>query len=158
AVGAATRGSALDQSWREPLNQAMESPRESLPGLPMGREAPPDPAAGTAPARSPAAALGGADAAPAAAAVRAAPAAPVAPAEPGAPGFSDDSVSRLVERITVLQSQIQELEGEAARGYVRNDNSCSRFFSHIGRGIAGILSVLVTYAVLFGIGFATIVL
>lgn len=158
AVGAATRGSALDQSWRELLNQAMEAPGESLPGLLIGWEAPADQAAGAALDRSLEEMLGGVETEPVAPAVGDAQAAPDAPAAPGAPGFSDDSVSRLVERITVLQSQIQELEGEAARGYVRNDNSFSRFFSHIGRGIAGILSVLVTYAVLFGIGFATIVL
>jgi hypothetical protein len=161
AVGAAARGSALDASWRELLNQAMETPAESLPALLTGWEAPVEQGAatGTALDRSLEDVFAGVQAAPAADAAAAdVPVPPAPPMAPGAPGFSDDSVSRLVERITVLQSQIEELEGAAARGYVRNDNAFSRFFGHIGRGIAGILSVLVTYAVLFGIGFATIVL
>lgn len=157
-IGAAARGSALDAAWRELLNQAMETPAAGLPALLAGWEAPAgDGAAGTALDRSLEEAFAGVEAAPADVAGTG-PTPPLAPAAPGAPGFSDDSVSRLVERITVLQSHINELESQAARAQTRNDNAFSRFFGHIGRGIAGILSVLVTYAVLFGIGFATIVL
>lgn len=157
AVGDAPRGGALDVAWRALLNQAMEAPSEELPALLTGWEAPADGETGALLDRSLEEALGAVSA-------QAAPTAPVAPTAPGAPvapaapGLSDDSVTRLVERITVLQSQLEELEHEAARGYARDDNGFARFFRHIGRGIAGILSVLATYAVLFGIGFATIVL
>lgn len=159
AVGDAPRGSALDASWRELLNRAMETPAASLPALLVDWEAPSGngASAGSALDRSLEEAFATLQAAPVDAATAEAQAPPV-PSAPAAPGFSDDSVSRLVEQITALQSHIKELESQAARAHTRNDNAFSRFFGHIGRGIAGILSVLVTYAVLFGIGFATIVL
>jgi len=150
AVGAAARGSSLDASWRELLNAAMEASAAELPALLIEWEAPSGESVGNALDRSLEEAFAAIDVSVAAA--------PAAPLPPGAPGFSDDSVSRLMERISVLQSQVNELEGNAARAQARNDNSFERFFRHIGRGIAGILSVLATYAVLFGIGFATIVL
>lgn len=150
AVGAAARGSALDASWRELLNAAMEASAAELPALLIAWEAPSGQEVGDALDNSLEEVFAAIDVS--------APAAPTAPVAPAAPGFSDDSVSRLVERISVLQSKVNELEGSAARAQARNDNAFERFFSHIGRGIAGILSVLATYAVLFGIGFATIVL
>ncbi|MGH7443735.1 MAG: hypothetical protein ACREKM_02620, partial [Longimicrobiales bacterium] len=131
---------------------AMEARSNELPALLIGWEAPGDSDVGRALDSALEAALANvsldADALVAA----------DAPLAPGTPGFSDDSVSRLVERITVLQAQVEEMESDGSRGYMRDGNVFTRTFGHIGRGIAGIISLLVTYAVLFGIGFATIVL
>ncbi len=151
-VGSAPRGAALDASWRELLGRAMEARSTELPALLIGWEAPADSDVGRALDASLEEALANVDAS-----ITVAADAPQAPSAPGAPGFSDDSVTRLVERITVLQQQVAEMED--SRAYMRDDgNVFTRTFGHIGRGIAGIISLLVTYAVLFGIGFATIVL
>lgn len=154
AIGPAPHGDALDASWRELLGQAMQASSSELPALLIGWEAPADADSDAGRALDSALenALAGVSVAGADGLV-----APNAPLAPGTPGFSDDSVSRLVERITVLQAQVEEMEGDG-RGYMRDGNVFTRTFGHIGRGIAGIISLLVTYAVLFGIGFATIVL
>ncbi|MGH7445426.1 MAG: hypothetical protein ACREKM_11135, partial [Longimicrobiales bacterium] len=152
-IGTAPRGDALDASWRELLGQAMEARSSELPALLIGWEAPGDSDVGRALDSALEQALADVRVADADALVAA-----DAPLAPGTPGFSDDSVSRLVERITVLQAQVEEMESEGSRGYMRDGNVFTRTFGHIGRGIAGIISLLVTYAVLFGIGFATIVL
>ena len=151
-IGAAP--AALQASWRELLGRAMEAPAAELPALLIGWEAPAGSDVGRALDQSLEQALSGV----AVSAPAMAPDAPLAPAAPGARSLSDDSVQRLVERITVLQAQVEEMESDAARSYMRDGNVFSRAFGHIGRGIAGIISLLVTYAVLFGIGFATIVL
>jgi hypothetical protein len=70
-----------------------------------------------------------------------------------------DSVNRLLERVTELEELVDELEDVRVR--VRADADRGAFgwlgpFRHIGRGIAGVLSILVTGAVIFGIAFAAI--
>jgi hypothetical protein len=71
-----------------------------------------------------------------------------------------DSVQRLVERITELEQELVEraeadadpdIVIEPSRGF-----SWLAPFRYIGRGLAGIISILVTFAVVFGIGIATI--
>ncbi|MGH7553232.1 MAG: hypothetical protein ACREMQ_09445 [Longimicrobiales bacterium] len=71
-----------------------------------------------------------------------------------------DSVQRLVERITELEEELVEraeadadpdIVIEPSRGF-----SWLAPFRYIARGLAGIISILVTFAVVFGIGIAAI--
>jgi hypothetical protein len=71
-----------------------------------------------------------------------------------------DSLTRMQERITRLQEALEHME------HARNEAIEERLegrgvdwlapLRHFGRGIAGILSLLVTFAVLFGLGFAIV--
>jgi hypothetical protein len=78
-------------------------------------------------------------------------AAAVAPAAP-----ISDSVTRLVERIDELEQMVDELESQPERIVVDRPSRGRNPFHRITEGIAGVFSILVTYVVLFGIGFAVI--
>ena len=132
---------ALDQSWRALLNEAMDTPTDDLAGLLADWEAPEN---GKQLDELLENALAGR-----------ASALPVAPDAPGAPQFND-SLSKLQDRILELQEQLESREENwEARDEQRGRGWLSPF-RHIGRGVAGIISLLITFAVLFGIGFATI--
>jgi hypothetical protein len=144
-VGDAARGSTLDRQWRELLNQAMDASSAELPRLLLDWS--PGGAAGELMDN----ALSAAFAAAAAPAV-------AADVQPAGPVPTSDSVSRLVERISELEQLVDQLEDRRAPRIVveRPARSSRNVFHYITEGIAGIFSILVTYVVLFAIGFAVI--
>ena len=150
-AGPAPRGGDVDRSWRDLLNLAIDAPNEELAGMLIAWESDDAEAGRLLDATLESALTGAPDAA-------LAPDAPDAPADPAA-ALGSDSVTRLVNRIAELQETVEQLEerSEMRTEYVRDDSFWPRPLRHIGRGIAGILSLLATYAVLFGIGVATIV-
>lgn len=140
-VGDAARGSALDRQWRDLLQRAMDASSAELPQLLFQWSADGDMGERMDSALD--AALSGeavdADA------VTVVPAAPIS-----------DSVTRLVERIGELEQMVERLESQPARVTVERPSRNRNPFHRITEGIAGIFSILVTYVVLFGIGFAVI--
>jgi hypothetical protein len=152
-IGQAQRGEALDRAWRDLLNGAIDAPTDQLARMLVAWEAPGSDVGRRVDAMLESALTGveaTADAMP-----------PTAEAEVQAfDAQTSDSVHRLVERITQLERMVDELE-DAPAPQIRIDRQDRSFgwlgpFRHIVRGVAGILSILVTYAVLFGIGLATI--
>jgi hypothetical protein len=151
SLGPAARGSDLDRAWRELLAQAMETPSAELPRLLTQWEAP----SGAVSARlSQSIRQALAPVALEAAEAPAAPEAPAAAAPPAAP--IADSVVQLRRRIGELEQTVAELESvrveraREARSFRRSP------FRHITEGIAGVFSIMIAYAVLFGIGFVVI--
>jgi hypothetical protein len=139
-VGDAARGSALDRSWRELLTSAMDAGPGELPQLLFDWSAEGDAGARMDSALD--AALQQADG-------MQAPA--VAPAVP-----ISDSVTRLVERIGELEQMVEQLESRPDRVMTERSSRGRGPFHRISQGIAGIFGILVTYVVLFAIGFAVI--
>ena len=141
------RGSSVDRSWRELLNAAMEVPPEVLPGM-LRDWTPPG---GTL--------RGGAKSFDAAmeAALAGASSAPAAPAAPVAPGVIDDSVVKLETKIQQLESQLDDAREHAIESRDRHRGpDWWAPFRRVWQGISGVFSVLITYIVLFGIGFVAI--
>lgn len=147
-IGDAPRGDALDRSWRELLNDAMEAPSAEVPALLARWSAP------------------GSVGSAMAAALQSALQVPAGTGSTGAtvtvpPGSSSDSVERLLTRIDELERAAQRAERRAERAAERASSasrSTRRFgpIHYISEGIAGIFSLLVTYFVLFAIAFVTI--
>ena len=141
-VGDAERGSALDRQWRDLLQRAMDASSADLPQLLFEWSADGDMGARIDSALD-AALMPGAEAD--GSAIIAVPAVP-----------NTDSVTRLVERIGELEQMVNELEAQPERVAVERPSRNRNPFHRITEGIAGIFSILVTYVVLFGIGFAVI--
>lgn len=141
-VGDAARGGALDRQWRDLLQRAMDASSAELPQLLFEWSADGDVGARMDSALD-AALLPGAAVDPAAS--TAVPTAPIS-----------DSVTRLVERIDELEQMVDRLESQPPRVTVERPSRHRNPFHRITEGIAGIFSILVTYVVLFGIGFAVI--
>jgi hypothetical protein len=138
------RGSAIDRSWRELLNGAMEASPEVLASLLRDWTAP-----GDGSNREFDAALE--------AALQGAPSAPAAPVAPAAPGVIDDSVVKLEVKIQELEDQLDEAREHAIEA--RNQRRGPDWFApfrRVWQGISGIFGVLITYIVLFGIAFVAI--
>jgi hypothetical protein len=136
------RGDAVDRSWRDLLNRAMDAQTSDL--QPMLRDwASPAPAGAELDRVLEAGLDGSAVATP-------------APAAPVAPGMND-SVVRLQSRIELLQEELEEARGDAIAA-TRKGRGHDWFapLRHVWRGVSGIFSLLVTFTVLFGIGFATV--
>lgn len=135
---AVSRGDRVDRAWRDLLNAAMEMEPAQLKDAILNWEFPSE---GSSFFRAVRAALSGA----------AAVAAP-----PVGPGL-DDSVSRLQEKINRLQAELQDARSDAidnARSY-RGPAWLSPL-RHVGRGIADVFARVITYAVLFFLGFAVV--
>lgn len=141
-IGDAERGSALDRQWRDLLQRAMDASSADLPQLLFEWSADGDMGARIDSALD-AALMPGAQAD--GSAIVAVPAVP-----------NTDSVTRLVERIGELEQMVNELEAQPERIVVDRPSRNRNPFHRITEGIAGIFSILVTYVVLFGIGFAVI--
>ena len=140
------RGSAVDRSWRDLLNRAMEAQSDELPSILRDWRAP---RGGFDFDNALEAAFSGLPA-------NAHPLAPAAPAAPVGPGM-DDSVSRLAGRVEQLQEQLEEARRDAIEASRRHRGpDWLAPLRHVGRGITGIFATLVTYAVLFGLGFIVI--
>jgi hypothetical protein len=139
------RGDAVDRSWRDLLNNAIEASPENLATMLRDWRAPN--ARGTqldAALDEVLLATG-------------APAAPLAPAVPVAPGVIDDSVGKLENKIEELEEQLDEAREHAihARNARRGPDWLSPF-RRVWQGIEGIFGVVITMTVLFGIGFVAI--
>jgi hypothetical protein len=155
-IGTYERRGALDSSWRELLQRAMDAPTAELAGL-LAAWAPP-PAAGEAGARL-------------SQELSALPIAPTVDAAP-VPADASDTIQRLNERIRELEQVLQEpgsvrlddadLRAEIRRELRREMQRDSRAratpspFRHITRGIKGLFSTLMAYAVLIGLGFLAV--
>jgi hypothetical protein len=139
-VAAAPRGSDLDREWRVLLHEAMEVPSADLGALLAAWDAPTGSAAAQLSAALSAAVTAGQPA-----------------AVPPSVG-TDAEREALRDSLARMQSRIRELErsvGAAAPAATRAPRSAPQRsvwspLRHIGRGISGIISILVTYAVLFG--------
>jgi hypothetical protein len=143
-VASAPRGSELDRAWRALLNEAIELPTDGLPALLASWDAP-------------ASADGDRLEAVLREAVSGVAVTAAATAQTEAEALSSDSVTRLLARIGELEEMVDELEeqrAEAPAVVIDRDRSPGflRPFRYIANGLAGVLSVLVGYGVLFGIG------
>lgn len=174
-LGAAPRGSALDQAWRTLLSKAMDTPTAELAGVLRKWNAPSGDVAGRV-RKVLDRILSGADLAAANVQAPAPPAAPAAaPAAPAAPGVqgvpSSDSLNKLQSRIEELQQRVQDLQerGPSAREIRQRTRELGRQardldpgdgwlnpLRHVWRGISDLVASLVVLAVLFGIGFAVV--
>lgn len=138
------RGSAVDRSWRELLNAAMEAQASDLPRLLLDWHAP-----------NGAGALefdNGVEGALFGDVTNLAPPTPASVA----PGMND-SVVRLESKIQQLEEQLDEARGDAVSASRRHRGpEWLSPLRHVGRGITGIFSLLITYAVVFGLGFVMI--
>jgi hypothetical protein len=148
-LGAAPRGGDLDRAWRQLLNQAMDAPSAELPEL-FTAWSPPATDAG----RVLGAELESLFAAPTEAAPAAQPTAPVGIAADAV----DDSVARLNDRIRELERQVADRDRRPDRAVESRARAPSVFrpLRYVMRGLSGLLSLLVTYAVLFGIAVVAI--
>lgn len=137
-----TRGDAVDRSWRDLLNRAMDAQTGDL--QPMLRDWESPAPGGAELDRALEAGLDGSTVAPA------------PPAAPVAPGMND-SVVRLQSKIELLQEELEEARGDAVAA-TRKGRGPDWFapLRHVWRGVSGVFSLLVTFTVLFGIGFVTV--
>lgn len=175
-IGSYEPGEALDRSWRDLLDAATSASADELPALLVSWEAPAEGAAGGERLDDALeAALVAGDAQ---------QVAPAAPAPPAGPAPLSDSLSELQDRIAELQDRLGEvdegdqpsdrlelrglpdrieIEREVRRELERElRRADGGWFSHRGplhsvwRGLGGIFSTLAIYAVLVGLGFATV--
>ncbi len=136
------RGDEVDRSWRQLLNEAMDTPTDDLAALLSKWDAP-----------------GGGEQLDQLIdnALTGAPMSEPSTISQDAPQFGD-SLNKLQDKILQLEQALEHVEEQSAdEGFDRRHGI--DWFSpvrHVGRGVAGILSVLVTFAVLFGLGFALI--
>jgi hypothetical protein len=147
-VGGAQRRGPLDSSWRALLTEALDAPTAQLPGLLLAWSPPAGPLA-----RRMTGELRSALAPPAAEATTAPAEAVVADAAIAA---RMDSLRRLEDRVRELEQDLRRRERQIARA-TPPAPAPARWWSplrHVGRGLAGIFSVLAAYAVLVAIGFA----
>lgn len=159
-LGEAQRDGELDRSWRALLDRAIDAPTDELAALLTDWE-PPTAEPGPAMAATITSFLGGAQQ-PAvldpAVTQEEATAQEEAEAELIDPQMSD-SVERLVARIGELERLVEDqppVPTRVQRPAPRRGIDWFGPFRNIARGVAGILSILVTYTVLFGIGFAVV--
>lgn len=150
AIGEAARGGTLDRAWRELLDAAIDAPAAELAVLLTEWDAP----AGATGAQLDAAlesALGDAAAGVAANVAASADADADATAQEAVP--MRDSIDRLLQRI----EELEEIH-IAPPVVINRDRGFDWMgpFRHIGRGIAGVISLLIGYGVLFGLGFLAI--
>lgn len=134
------RGDAVDRSWRDLLNEAIEADASDLAGLLRGWESPSQ-AGAELDAGLEAALLG--------------QGLPLPPPAPVAPG-TDDSLSRLESKIQQLEEQLDEARDDATASRRHRGPDWLAPLRHVGRGITGIFALLITYSVLFGLGFVAV--
>lgn len=158
-IGDAPRGGPVDRAWRDLLNRGMDVPSVELAGLLAEWDAPGD--IGTRMNRALQSALHldvAVDQAADDAADEAAADAAQADALVAQGLSSNDTLGRLLDRISELEARAREAEERAVArsGAVerRAERATRRVspFRHISEGIGGIFSILVTYGVLFAIG------
>ncbi len=135
------RGDPLDRSWRQLLNEAMDSPSESLARLLNDWVAP---EGGEQLDQFLESALAGA---------------PMADATTALPELGD-SLGKLQNKIGRLEEALQHMEEQrdaiVEQHFERRGIDWFSPMRRVGRGVAGIMSILVTFAVVFGLGFAMV--
>lgn len=137
------RGDVLDRSWRDLLNAAMEASGPALGAMLTGWHSP-TPMGESLDQALEAAIAGGAS-----------PPAPPAALKPG----MNDTLVKLEQRIQQLEEQLDEARGRATTAARRNRGpDWLAPVRHVARGITGIFATIITYAVIFGLGFVTIML
>jgi hypothetical protein len=136
------RGEELDRSWRQLLNEAMDTPSDDLSELLTGWDAP---QGGQQLDQLLENALAGG------------PMPDPANIQADPPQFGD-SVNKLQDKILQLEQALEHMEESREAVHERRDRGIDWYspVRHVGRGVAGILSLLVTFAVFFGLGFALI--
>ncbi|MEX1183005.1 MAG: hypothetical protein WEF86_07195 [Gemmatimonadota bacterium] len=139
-VGDAARGSELDRAWRDLLTGVMGAPAADLPQLLHDWHAEGEP--GTQMDRAIESALTGSGSA--------------FQGTAAAPAVPTPDVDRLLDSIAELEQTIVRLEGYRERVVTERTVRRRAPFRYIAEGIAGIFSMLVTYVVLFAIGFGVI--
>jgi hypothetical protein len=149
-IGDAPLGGELDGAWRELLARATDASPDELPQLLTGWQPPAGDEVGARLSRSIRDALarvtGGTVPAEA----------PITTVSPAVAPISD-TVIRLHHRIGELEQTLAELKESARVERAREARSFRRNpFRHITEGVAGVFSIMVAYAVLFGIGFLVI--
>ncbi|HKJ93554.1 MAG TPA: hypothetical protein VJ957_10310 [Longimicrobiales bacterium] len=184
-IGHYERGDALYRSWRALLSKAMEVPDDKLAALLIGWQ-PPDNAVAQRLDRELESVLESAPvaadaSAPAEAAAPTAPAdvgkAAAAPADQAQGADSrEDSIRLLNERLRALQGAIEDVDPsidisgsidpdqlrEQIRREIRNKlraevHPLARSpFRHVWRGLSGVFSTLIMYAILVGLGFLSV--
>lgn len=162
-LGDAQRNGPLDRSWRELLDRAIDAPTNELPDL-LSEWEPPAGEPGATLATAIQSFLTGVEmpAVPAPAVATAAAAdieaeveAQIAREIEQATGSGSDSVDRLNTRIEELERLVDEAQATEQRGRGRGGDWLGPF-RHIAHSVGAILSILVTYTVIFGIGVATV--
>lgn len=137
------RGELLDRSWRDLLNASMEASGPTLAAMLKGWQSP-TPIGESLDQALEAAITGGALPPPPAAALK--------------PGMND-SVTKLEQRIQQLEEQLDDVRDRATTASGRNRGpDWLAPIRHVVRGITGIFGTIITYAVIFGLGFVTIML
>jgi hypothetical protein len=138
------RGDAVDRSWRDLLNAAMDATPEVLATLLRDWQAPQSGGAQQFDSALEGALLGGG--------------AP-ATATTVLPAPIIDSVVKLETKIQELEEQLDDARDDAvdARNERRGPDWMAPF-RRVWQGISGIFALLITYMVLFGIGFVAILL
>jgi hypothetical protein len=150
AAGDAERGSELDHAWRALLQRALEEPTDVLGGTLLNWTPPPNQPAGTALDNALESALAGVPVI-----------APVQPT-PLADAQISDSLTRLVDRISELEAELQDLEEQIDNvppGNFDSERAISpwlRPFTRLWRSVVGIFAILLVGGILFGIGLAVI--
>jgi hypothetical protein len=143
AIGDAPRGSPLDRQWRELITRAMDAAPAELPRLLLDWAPDGGGVAGRFEQALDAALQNQT------ADIQAADASGAAP--------NSDSVAKLLERIGELEETVVQLESRRGERVVVQRPGRSRGpFYHITEGLAGIFSIVIAYAVLFGLGFVAI--
>jgi len=138
----ARRGTRLDRDWRELLDRAMAAQADEIAQLLVDWNAP---AGGEPLDQALESALAGLEQGVAVAAV----------ANGQAAEFGD-SLGKLQNRISELEQMLDETHEQATVRQRHRGPDWLAPLRHIGRGAAGVMSVLVTFAVLFGLGFAVV--
>lgn len=135
AVG---RGDAVDRSWRDLLTKAMDAETSDLRDLLLGWT-PPEGQAGAFKSAFTQALVDGKVSA--AAVTRG----------------MNDSVGRLQNKIEQLQDELEDARGDAIKNAHRNRGpDWLAPLRHVGRGLSDIFGTIVTYSVLFFLGFAVV--
>ena len=137
-IGPAARGGDLDRSWRELLTQAMEAQPGELAAMLRGWEP-----GGDVGAQMKAAIVSALDQAQSA----------VSTMAPAVPAPISDSVSRLVERISELEERLDERRYEQR---YQPRSAAASLWDNIGEGFARVFATIITWLVIFGIGFLLI--
>jgi hypothetical protein len=149
-VGAVARGSALDRSWRDLLDTAMDMPTEQLAVLLFNWEPPADGVGSRLDRALESALARGEDGL--AAAIEDAE----AQVEAAMAGH-DDSLALLRERLAEMEERLAERDAMIERTRpARRVVDWFAPFRHIWGGLMGVISLLVTYAVLLGMGVAIV--
>jgi hypothetical protein len=147
-VGDYARGSKLEDSWRTLLQQAAAMAGDSLRGLLLDWSPPASDAAGSRLDLALRSALGGAPVAVAGSVA----------ADTQASARSGQDVQQLQARVQELEQLVQQLKKNPGGPAIplRREAPWTRPFHYLLNGFTGVISTLLVYAILLGLGFASV--